>query len=184
MKGDSINKRLQQVIQLSTEYQKRYSVHPHTLTPLKTKKTTFFVSCLILLISMEFSDLIQTPKLESVILHSQLRDPIVGSFCLTFSHIIIAERKDDRKENFELWVIFCDKFFLQAVTNVSFDCSFCIRISTQWSGSPTCWTNSLWTITYRARDTNLFWDAKTCGSWLSRLGAPRTISMWRHRLNS
>lgn len=55
---------------------------------------------------MEFCDLIQTPKLESVILHRQSeKEPIVGSFCLTFSHIIIS----DRKENFELWVIFLDK---------------------------------------------------------------------------
>lgn len=52
---------------------------------------------------MEFCDLIQTPKLENVILHSQLKEPIVGSFCLTFSHIIISSRKNENSE-FELWV--------------------------------------------------------------------------------
>lgn len=51
---------------------------------------------------MEFCDLIQTPKLENVILHSQLKEPIVGSFCLTFSHIIISSRKENSE--FELWV--------------------------------------------------------------------------------
>lgn len=79
---------------------------------------------------MEFCDLIQTPKLESVILHSQLREPIVGSFCLTFSHIIISERK----ENFELWVRteLKKKFFAgsQQVT-FFFGFSFCIKTLTQ-----------------------------------------------------
>lgn len=51
---------------------------------------------------MEFCDLIKTPKLENVILHSQLKDPIVGSFCLTFSHIIFSSRKENSE--FELWV--------------------------------------------------------------------------------
>lgn len=53
---------------------------------------------------MEFCDLIKTPKLENVILHSQLKEPVVGSFCLTFSHIIIASRTKSENSEFELWV--------------------------------------------------------------------------------
>lgn len=125
----------QQVIQLNTnQYQKTKVFCTLVVSqPSKQRKLQFLISCLSLLInclSMEFCDLIQTPKLESVILHSQLREPIVGSFCLTFSHIIISERK----ENFELWVRteLKKKFFTcsQQVTFFS-GFSFCIKTLTQ-----------------------------------------------------
>lgn len=51
---------------------------------------------------MEFCDLITTPKLDNVILHSQLREPIDGTLVLTFSHLILSSRKTDN--DFELWV--------------------------------------------------------------------------------
>lgn len=54
---------------------------------------------------MEFCDLIQTPKLENVILHSQLKEPVKGSCCFTFSHIIFSSRKHENSDfEFELWV--------------------------------------------------------------------------------
>lgn len=52
---------------------------------------------------MEFCDLIQTPKLENVILNSQLKEPICGTLCLTFSHLIFSSRKNENSD-FELWV--------------------------------------------------------------------------------
>lgn len=57
---------------------------------------------------MDFCEFIEKPKLDNVTLHSQLREPMCGSLCLTFSHIIFSNRKDDE---FELWV---NIFFLIA----------------------------------------------------------------------
>jgi myotubularin-related protein 9 len=55
---------------------------------------------------MDFSELITTPKLNHVILHRQLKPPICGTLCLTFSHIIVSEnsQKENSTENEELWV--------------------------------------------------------------------------------
>lgn len=56
---------------------------------------------------MDFCDLISTPKTD-VILHRQLKPPINGILCLTFSHILISERQnnenDEEKSEEELWV--------------------------------------------------------------------------------
>lgn len=73
------------------------------MTERKEKyKQTFLDFGCNFIFSMDFVDLIKTPKLENVILHSQLREPILGSFCLTFSHTIISSRKENSE--FELWV--------------------------------------------------------------------------------
>lgn len=61
---------------------------------------------------MDFSELITTPKLGYVILHRQLKPPICGTLCLTFSHIIVSSRSnesDETSEEEEVWVI---NFFL------------------------------------------------------------------------
>ncbi|KAG5669296.1 hypothetical protein PVAND_017185 [Polypedilum vanderplanki] len=59
---------------------------------------------------MDFAHLIEIPKIDSVILHRQLKKPIYGTLCLTFSHIIVSERNksesDDEKGNSEeLWLL-------------------------------------------------------------------------------
>lgn len=54
---------------------------------------------------MDFCEFIQTPKLDNVILHRQLRPPIRGTLCLTFSHAIVSSRrKDEEKNDEEIWV--------------------------------------------------------------------------------
>lgn len=55
---------------------------------------------------MDFCEFIQTPKIDSVILHRQLKHPIRGTLCLTFSHIIVSSRKsdEDKSNDEELWV--------------------------------------------------------------------------------
>jgi myotubularin-related protein 9 len=51
---------------------------------------------------MEFSDLIKCSQLENVLLiSSQLKEPMVSSLCLTFSHIILC----NREQNSELWLL-------------------------------------------------------------------------------
>lgn len=61
---------------------------------------------------MDFCDLIQTPKIDTVILHRQLKQPIQGTLCLTFSHIIVSARKESdfegnsKEDNNEIWVRF------------------------------------------------------------------------------
>ncbi|KAL7037112.1 hypothetical protein ACKWTF_009076 [Chironomus riparius] len=55
---------------------------------------------------MDFCEFIQTPKLDSVILHRQLKHPIRGSLCLTFSHVIVSARDNERKtDDEELWLL-------------------------------------------------------------------------------
>lgn len=57
---------------------------------------------------MDFSELITTPKLGHVILHRQLKPPICGTLCLTFSHIIVSSRKnegDENSEEEEVWLL-------------------------------------------------------------------------------
>ena len=57
---------------------------------------------------MEFADLITTAKLNYVVLHRQLRPPLCGTLCLTFSHIIVSSRNNENEnseqENDEFWV--------------------------------------------------------------------------------
>lgn len=56
---------------------------------------------------MDFSELIQVPKLNNVVLHRQLKPPIYGTLCLTFSHIIVSSRNNESEnsnENEEIWV--------------------------------------------------------------------------------
>lgn len=59
---------------------------------------------------MDFSDLIKTPKLNHVTLYRQLKPPICGTLCLTFSHIIVSSRSsesDNTSDEEEIWVIKC-----------------------------------------------------------------------------
>lgn len=51
---------------------------------------------------MEFADLIITPKLDGVILHSPFTDPVDGTLCITGHHMILSSRKEDVQE---LWVM-------------------------------------------------------------------------------
>jgi hypothetical protein len=57
---------------------------------------------------MDFSELITTPKLGHVILHRQLKPPICGTMCITFSHLIVSSRNeessDDGDAQSEFWV--------------------------------------------------------------------------------
>lgn len=69
---------------------------------------------------MDFSELITTPKLNHVILYRQLKPPIVGTLCLTFSHIIVSSRKNEsdntNNDEEEIWVrkknLFADKTYV------------------------------------------------------------------------
>ena len=58
---------------------------------------------------MDFSDLIKTPKLNHVTLFRQLKPPICGTLCLTFSHIIVSSRSSESdngsNDEEEIWVI-------------------------------------------------------------------------------
>lgn len=57
---------------------------------------------------MDFCEFIQTPKLDSVTLHRQLKYPIRGTLCLTFSHsLIVSSNKNENERNSddeESWV--------------------------------------------------------------------------------
>lgn len=50
---------------------------------------------------MEFAELIITPKLDGVILHSPFAEPVDGTLCITGHHMILSSRKEDVQE---LWV--------------------------------------------------------------------------------
>lgn len=50
---------------------------------------------------MEFAELIQTPKLDGVILHTPLHDPVDGTLCITGHHLILSSRREGVQE---LWV--------------------------------------------------------------------------------
>lgn len=50
---------------------------------------------------MEFAELIITPKLDGVILHSPFQEPVDGTLCITGHHLILSSRKEDVQE---LWV--------------------------------------------------------------------------------
>ncbi|KAJ8981405.1 hypothetical protein NQ317_010343 [Molorchus minor] len=51
---------------------------------------------------MEFTELIMTPKLNGVILHSPFHEPLDGTLCITGHHLILSSRKDDAQE---LWLL-------------------------------------------------------------------------------
>lgn len=56
---------------------------------------------------MEFAELIATPKLDGVLLHSALSSngPVDGTLCITGHHLILSSRREGCQE---LWV--CKKF--------------------------------------------------------------------------
>ncbi|XP_056649054.1 myotubularin-related protein 9 [Diorhabda sublineata] len=51
---------------------------------------------------MEFIEMIKTPKLDGVILHSPLESPIDCRLCITGHHLIISSKKEDAQE---LWLL-------------------------------------------------------------------------------
>lgn len=51
---------------------------------------------------MEFADLILTPKVDGVTLHSPFIDKVVGTLCITGHHLILSSRKDMVQE---LWLL-------------------------------------------------------------------------------
>lgn len=50
---------------------------------------------------MEFADLIKSPKLDGVILHSTLNEQVDGTLCITGHHLILSSRREGVQE---LWV--------------------------------------------------------------------------------
>lgn len=64
------------------------TVAPHPLKPAA-------------LSSMEFAELIHTPKLDGVILYSPLNEPVDGTLCITGHHLILSSRREGAQE---LWV--------------------------------------------------------------------------------
>lgn len=50
---------------------------------------------------MEFTELIATPKLDGVILHSSFHEPVDGTLCISGHHLLLSSRKEDVQE---LWV--------------------------------------------------------------------------------
>lgn len=50
---------------------------------------------------MEFTELIATPKLDGVILHSSFYEPVDGTLCISGHHLLLSSRKEDVQE---LWV--------------------------------------------------------------------------------
>lgn len=51
---------------------------------------------------MEFAELIITPKLDGVILHSPFHDPVDATVCITAHHLILSSRKEDVQE---IWLL-------------------------------------------------------------------------------
>lgn len=51
---------------------------------------------------MEFAELITTPKLDGVTLHSPLSEPVDGTLCITGHHLILSSRKEGVQE---LWLL-------------------------------------------------------------------------------
>lgn len=50
---------------------------------------------------MEFAELITTPKLDGVILHTPLNEKVDGTLCITGHHLILSSRREGVQE---LWV--------------------------------------------------------------------------------
>ncbi|KAL1132090.1 hypothetical protein AAG570_010048 [Ranatra chinensis] len=51
---------------------------------------------------MEFAELILTPKLDGVVMHSPFQKPMDGTLCVTGHHIILSSRKEGAEE---LWLL-------------------------------------------------------------------------------
>lgn len=51
---------------------------------------------------MEFAELITTPKLDGVILHTQSNEPVDGTLCITGHHLILSSRREGVQE---LWLL-------------------------------------------------------------------------------
>lgn len=51
---------------------------------------------------MEFAELISTPKLDGVKLHSPLSETVDGTLCITGHHLILSSRKEEKQE---LWLL-------------------------------------------------------------------------------
>lgn len=51
---------------------------------------------------MEFAELINTPKLDGVILHTQTNEPVDGTLCITGHHLILSSRREGVQE---LWLL-------------------------------------------------------------------------------
>ncbi|KAI4465865.1 myotubularin-related [Holotrichia oblita] len=51
---------------------------------------------------MEFTELIATPKLDGVILHSSFHEPVDGTLCISGHHLLLSSRKEDVQE---LWLL-------------------------------------------------------------------------------
>ncbi|XP_050502906.1 myotubularin-related protein 9 [Diabrotica virgifera virgifera] len=51
---------------------------------------------------MDFIEMIKTPKLDGVILHSPFQDPVDGRICITGHHLIVSSMKEDVQE---LWLL-------------------------------------------------------------------------------
>lgn len=51
---------------------------------------------------MEFAELITTPKLDGVILHTQTSEPVEGTLCITGHHLILSSRREGVQE---LWLL-------------------------------------------------------------------------------
>lgn len=51
---------------------------------------------------MEFAELISTPKLDGVILHTQTNEPVDGTLCITGHHLILSSRREGGQE---LWLL-------------------------------------------------------------------------------
>lgn len=51
---------------------------------------------------MEFAELISTPKLDGVTLHSSLGEPVDGTLCITGHHLILSSRREGVQE---LWLL-------------------------------------------------------------------------------
>lgn len=54
--------------------------------------------------TMEFADLILTPKLDGVFLHDHLHVTVEGTLCITAHHLLLSSRQNG-KQGQELWVI-------------------------------------------------------------------------------
>lgn len=60
---------------------------------------------------MEFAELISTPKLDGVILHTTSNEPVDGTLCITGHHLILSSRREGVQE---LWV-YCECFIFVLV---------------------------------------------------------------------
>lgn len=62
----------------------------------------FIWNCIFGEVTMEFAELITTPKLDGVILHTQTSEPVDGTLCITGHHLILSSRREGVQE---LWLL-------------------------------------------------------------------------------